>query len=778
MEPAAEIRVRGLVQGVGFRPFIWQIATRFDICGEVLNDGEGVLIRAAGDRLDAFCAAIQAEAPPLARIRTVERQPFAFATPPVGFSIVETQGGTKKTGVTPDAVLCAACRAEIMDTRERRHGYAFTNCTHCGPRFSIVDAIPYDRSATRMRHFAMCPTCRSEYDNPADRRFHAQPIACPDCGPQLTFRDRQGHIIAGDPLALAVETIRAGGILALKGLGGFHLACDATDERAVAALRQRKRRPDKPFALMGLAAAMIGRHCRLTPSHLALLSEPAGPVVLLDRLEGDTGLAPAVAPRLSVLGWMLPTTPLHQLLCAALRRPLVMTSGNLSGEPQVIGNEEALEKLAAFADGFLLHDRDIARRLDDSVVTTVGGDRRVLRRARGYAPAPLEMPPGFASAPPILALGGELKSAICQLADGEALLSHHIGDLEDALSYAEFEKAIDDYATLFGHKPVLITCDQHPGYRSTLKAQELAEAQGLPLIQVQHHHAHIASAMAESGWPRDGSPVLGIAFDGTGHGPDGTVWGGEFLLADYADFTRAGSLTPFPLPGGAAAVREPWRSLLAQTVSAFSTPDAALAALSRAGLGPALAAKPVAALLGMMERGINTPLTSSAGRLFDAVGAALGCAFTRVSFEGQSAMELESLARTVPVPAGRGDEDGYPFAIRMEGDLARLDPAPMWRVLLEDLTRGVSPALVARRFHCGLATASADLAVVLARRHRAGAIALSGGVMQNALLMELLLARLADCGLPVLTQRQVPANDGGLAYGQVAIAAAQAMAGT
>lgn len=766
---AAEIRVRGLVQGVGFRPFIWQIATRFGINGQVLNDGEGVLIRASGERLDEFCAAIRAEPPPLARIRSVERHPFTFAAPPTGFSIVETEGGARRTGVTPDAVICSACRGEILDPGERRHGYAFTNCTHCGPRFSIVDAIPYDRSATRMRHFAMCATCRAEYENPADRRFHAQPIACPDCGPRLAFHDRQGNVVDGDPLTLAAATIRTGGILALKGLGGFHLACDAGNEDAVAALRRRKHRLDKPFALMALDAAMIGQHCQITPGHLALLSEPAGPVVLLDRLGGNTGLAPSVAPRLSVLGWMLPTTPLHLLLCTALGRPLVMTSGNLSGEPQVIGNDEALEKLASFADGFLLHDRDIARRLDDSVVTTVGGDLRVMRRARGYAPAPLELPPGFAAAPPVLALGGELKAAICQLADGEALLSHHIGDLEDALSYAEFEKAIDDYASLFGHKPAIIACDQHPGYRSTVKAQEISEASGRRLIQVQHHHAHIASAMAENGWPLDGARVLGLAFDGTGYGSDGTVWGGEFLLAGYGEFVRVGRLLPVPLPGGAAAVQEPWRNLLAQTALAFSA-EQAVDLLNKAGLGTALAQRPMAAVLAMMAKGVNAPMTSSMGRLFDAVGAALGCAFARVSFEGQAAMELESLAR-----AARTESEGYPFSIRLEGDLTQLDPAPMWRALLADLTHGVAPAVMARRFHCGVATASADLALALARRHQAGAIALSGGVMQNALLLELLLARLADGGLPVLTQRQVPANDGGLAYGQAVIAAALAM---
>ncbi|SON53963.1 Carbamoyltransferase HypF [Hartmannibacter diazotrophicus] len=772
-----EIRVRGLVQGVGFRPFVWQLAARFGIRGEVLNDGEGVLIRATGDQLDDFCRAILEEAPPLARIRSLDRRAIDLDVSPSGFSIVETKGGTKRTGVTPDAQVCSACRAEIAEPAERRHGYAFTNCTHCGPRFSIVDAIPYDRMATRMRAFIMCDACKTEYENPADRRFHAQPIACPTCGPKLTFLDRQGAPVDGDPLTLAAETIAAGGILALKGLGGFHLACDATNEAAVTDLRRRKRRPDKPFALMGLDLDMIGRHCHLTPAHAALLSEPAGPIVLMDSRAGGDALAPSLAPRLSVLGWMLPTTPLHQFLCAALARPLVMTSGNLSGEPQVIGNDEALEKLSSFADAFLLHDRDIARLLDDSVTAVVGGDLRVLRRARGYAPAPLELPPGFADAPPLLALGGELKSAICQISDGEALLSHHIGDLEDALSYSEFEKAIEDYARLFGHRPEIIACDLHPGYRSTAKAQEIAAKAGLPLLQVQHHHAHVASAMAENGWPLDGAPVLGIALDGTGYGLDGTVWGGELLLSTYRDVTRLGSLKPVPLPGGSAAVQEPWRNLLAQLTSAFGRD--ALPLPEGSDLQERLASKPVATLLGMMEKGLNSPMTSSAGRLFDAVGAALGLAFDRVSFEGQAAMELESLARLAVQPSDTeaSDAHGYPFALLSEDDLARIDPAPMWRALLTDLADGVPSATIALRFHQGFATACADLAMDLARRHGAGAIALSGGVMQNALLMELLLDRLADCGLPVLTQRQVPANDGGLAYGQAVIAVAQALAG-
>jgi hydrogenase maturation protein HypF len=761
--PAAEIRVRGLVQGVGFRPFIWRLAARLGIAGEVSNDGEGVLIRAAGARLDEFADAIAREAPPLARIAAVECAPLPDDYAPSGFTISKTHGGARKTGVTPDAAICAECRAEIAAPAERRYHYAFANCTNCGPRFSIVDAIPYDRAATRMRHFQMCARCRREYENPADRRFHAQPIACPDCGPALSFIGGGGARDA-DPLESAVAVLRSGGILALKGLGGFQLACDATDEPAVAELRRRKRRPHKPFALMAASPAMVRRFSTPTLAEDMLLADPAAPIVLIGGK--SEGLAASIAPSLDIVGWMLPYTPLHALLCEEAGRPLVMTSGNLSGEPQVIGNDEALAKLADFADAFLLHDRDIARRLDDSVAAVIDGEIRVLRRARGFAPASLELPAGLGGAPPVLALGGELKSAVCFTGGGEALLSHHMGDLEDALSYEEFEKAIADYETLFGFAPQAIACDAHPQYRSTQKAREIAAARNLPLIKVRHHHAHIVSAMAENGWPPDGQPVLGVALDGTGHGGDGTVWGGEWLLCRYADFERVGSLKPVALPGSAAAVREPWRNLVAQLVAAFGETEL-VDRLSQAGLYECVAGKPLAPVLAMMRKGLNTPLTSSAGRLFDAVGAAIGCAFDAVSFEGQAAMEAESLAR------GIAADTGYPFAVTVIGGLHLLDPAPMWTALLGDLESGQPAAMISARFHLGFARAASALVLRLARRHTAGAIALSGGVMQNGLLMRLMLAELSACGLPVLTQRQVPSNDGGLAFGQAASAAAR-----
>ncbi|MCW2306405.1 carbamoyltransferase HypF [Rhodobium gokarnense] len=762
---AEKIRVRGQVQGVGFRPFVWRLAAEFGISGDVRNDGEGVLIRAFAGDVDGFVAALGKEPPPLARIDSIARAPLGDNVIRPGFSIVETDRSEARTGATPDAAMCPACRAEILDPGERRHRYAFANCTHCGPRFSILKEIPYDRASTTMRGFEMCPACRAEYEDPADRRFHAQPIACPDCGPRL-WLERDGAEIDGDAIVEAARLLRAGKILGIKGIGGFHLACDAANEDAVRLLRERKRRPKKPFALMADVGA-IRRHARVSPAEEALLNDPAAPIVLLGKA-GDIPLAAALAPGLSVLGWMLPYTPLHALLMEAVGAPLVMTSGNRSGEPQAIGNDEARGKLGPFIDAFLMHDRPIARRLDDSVVRIVAGDIRLLRRARGYAPAPLDLPPGLKSAPPVAAYGGELKSALCLTRDGKAILSHHLGDLEDALSYEEFQKAAKDYSRLFDHSPEIVAADLHPDYRSTQFAEGEAERLGVPLTRVQHHHAHIASAMAENGWPLDGAPVLGVALDGLGYGPDGTVWGGEFLAATYADYRRLASLKPVPLAGGDAANREPWRNLVAQLEAAMGW-DVAAERLGKSALSDLLAAKPVENLRTLMQRRLNSPLTSSAGRLFDAVGAALGLAVDRLTYEGEAAMELEALA------AGISPDRAYPFAVVAAEDIRRLDPAPMWDALLTDLADSVALGQISARFHLGLARATAHLAQKLAGEISAGAIALSGGVFQNALLLRLVLEELDGCGLPVLAQREVPANDGGLAFGQVAVAAARAL---
>lgn len=495
-----EIRVRGQVQGVGFRPFIWQLAHRFALRGTVLNDAEGVLIRAAGPELERFLGAIEAEAPPLSRIDAVEVSAAHFDLPD-GFSIAASGVAGAETRVTPDAATCADCVAEIFGTGRRR-GYAFTNCTNCGPRFTILQALPYDRAQTTMAPFGMCADCRAEYEDPSDRRFHAQPVACPACGPSLALYPAGEAPLDSDPLAAAAERLKAGEIVAVKGLGGYYLACDATNPMALETLRARKRRPSKPFALTG-TAEMIGAYAAPSAVEATRLADPAAPILLLAR--GAQALPEAVAPGIDRLGWMLSYTPLHHLLLAAVRRPLVMVSGNLSGEPQVIGDGEAREKLGAIADSFLFHNRAIARRLDDSVERITPQGPMVLRRARGLVPGTIELPAGFGDRPDVVAYGAHLKSAICLTKNGQALLSHHLGDLDDALTVEEFEKADGDYRALFDHHPKAVACDLHPEYRSSRHAA----SRGLPLVEVQHHHAHLAACLGENGWSLEGGPVAG-----------------------------------------------------------------------------------------------------------------------------------------------------------------------------------------------------------------------------------------------------------------------------
>ncbi|MBB5046249.1 hydrogenase maturation protein HypF [Rhodopseudomonas rhenobacensis] len=772
---AAEcIRVRGLVQGVGFRPFVHALAQRLQLAGSVHNDSEGVLIHVAGQAaaIDALVTAIRDEPPALAHVASIERALWSAPSGLVTFAIAASpaeHGGRHTAGVVPDARICAACESEIDTPGERRYRYAFASCTACGPRFSIIDAIPYDRPNTTMRDFPLCAPCRGEYESPVDRRFHAQPIACPECGPRLWIENPDGvRVASDDPLAAAVEALRQGQILALKGLGGFHLACDAGNGAAVEALRARKRRPAKPFALMAPDLANIRKFCRVDPCEAALLASPAAPIVLLEWLNRE-GLAAAVAPNQALLGFMLPTTPLHHLLLGEFGGALVMTSGNVSGEPQVIDNADAQRKLGGFADSFLMHDRRIARRLDDSVARVVSGEPRLLRHARGYAPAPRRLPPGFASAPPVLALGGEMKAAICLTRNNEALLSHHLGDLEEPLTYREFVRAIDDYAQLFDHRPALLAADLHPAYRSSAWAEQAAAERDLPLARVQHHHAHIAAAMAERAWPRDCGRVVGIALDGIGYGRDGTVWGGEILLCDYMDFTRMARLKPVPLPGGARAVTQPWRNLLAQLDAAFGI-DGTAAYMPTLPGGAILAGQQLGVLRQAMARGLNSPLSSSCGRLFDAVAAALALSPAQLSFEGEAAMALEALA------SNSVDTRCYPFSVDTATLPWSIDPAPMWRALLEDLRDGVPIADIAARFHFGLAEAFCDAALRIAKANDAQAIALGGGVFQNGLLLQACLTRLTASSLPVLSPAQIPANDGGLAFGQAIIAAARALA--
>jgi hydrogenase maturation protein HypF len=758
---------------VGFRPAVWRLARDCGLCGDVCNDAEGVLIRIWGacSAREQFLKRLRDEAPPLSRIDALKFTPLTGQSPVTDFRIVSSVGGQVHTGVVADAATCSACLSEVLDPGNRRYRYAFANCTQCGPRMSIVRAIPYDRVNTSMSAFALCPACLLEYQDPANRRFHAQPNACPDCGPRLWLEAANGTSIdcSGDPIEVTRRLLRAGHIVAIKGLGGFHLACDASNARAVERLRERKRREHKPFALMARDAEMIRRYCSVSPAHIALLQAPAAPIVLLD-IEGPERLAEGVAPKQRCYGFMLPYSPLHHLLMAGLNAPIVLTSGNRSEEPQCIGNDEARERLGDIADVLLLHDRHIVNRLDDSVLRLIADTPVLLRRARGYAPTPLNLPDSFRAALPVVALGGELKNSFCLIKDGQAILSPHLGDLANASANAAYRQTLALYQRLFEHHPKVLAVDLHPDYLPSKIGREWAAARGVTLVEVQHHHAHIAACLADNGIDLNAAPVLGIALDGTGYGDNGTLWGGEFLLADYRGYTRLASLAPVAMPGGELAIQQPWRLAYAHL---RRTSDWQSLAAEFDGLAyfRAMADKPLATLNGMLDTGFNSPLTSSCGRLFDAVAAVIGVC-QQVSYEGQAAIELEAAVDTTALR----DNQGYPFAIVREASLPRIEPQPMWQALLGDLRSGTAPGVIAARFHVGLAQALVQMIEHLRQRHGdlwSGRVALSGGVFQNAILSSELIRRLESRGVQVLRHAQVPANDGGLSLGQAAIAAAQ-----
>jgi len=759
-----QIRVRGLVQGVGFRPHVWRLATGAGLSGHVLNDGAGVTIEAwgSGDALDAFLVRLETEAPPLARIDAVEWQALEGQGPGGVFRIEKSAGGAISTGVVPDAATCPDCLAEIFDPDNRRFGYAFTNCTHCGPRLSIVRSIPYDRAKTSMSVFPMCEECAREYEDPADRRFHAQPNACPVCGPQLWLENGQSRMDCADPIKEIARLLKVGAIVAIKGIGGFHLACDATSDRAVAELRRRKRRAAKPLAVMAKNASQIRRFCAVSEEEENLLEVRSAPIVLL-RNSGEA-LAEGVAPGQVQTGFMLPYSPLHHLLMAALDRPIVLTSGNLSDEPQAIDNEDARERLSGIADYWLMHDRDIVNRLDDSVMRMDAPGPQILRRARGLAPEPLRLADAFRDAPAVLAMGGELKSTFCLLKDGQAIPSQHMGDLEEAATHADYRKAIALYRDIFRFDPAVIAVDIHPDYLSTQWGAALAEETGAKLVPVQHHHAHLASCLAEHRVEPGGDLTVGIVMDGLGLGADGTLWGGEFLLGGYGGFERAGHFLPVALPGGVQAMREPWRNTVAHLIAAFGDNwRERIAAPPFAGM---IDGKQIGIIEQMVAKGLNAPLSSSAGRLFDAVAAMLGVCAERQHYEGQAAMEMEALVGDHPE-----DTDAYPVATESINGTIMLSWAPLWNALLEDLGRGIEAGVIAGRFHAGLADALGETAVRIAQSAGTQRIALSGGVMQNRVLVETLHANLSREGFDVLVQSRVPANDGGLSLGQAAIVA-------
>lgn len=778
-----EIRVRGTVQGVGFRPTVWRLACDEGLVGEVFNDGFGVLIRTTGDSvaISQFLTRLHSEAPPLSQIEQVETQVLTLRDFE-DFRIAESVSGENCTRVTPDAATCAACRAEVLDPKERRYGYPFANCTHCGPRFSIVKEVPYDRGNTTMADFPMCASCTAEYLQPADRRFHAQPIACPTCGPSIWLERLDTtapsvHPAATAALNSAIELLKNGAVVAIRGLGGFHLACDATNGKAVQRLRQRKHRYGKPFALMAKDLDTIRRYCNLSPAEADLLQSPEAPIVLLSA-DGLEKLPEGIAPGLNSVGFMLPYTPLHLLITRQIDGPLVMTSGNISDEPQVTRLDTARNGLQGIADALLMHDREIANRIDDSVVRIMAGKPSLLRRARGYAPSALPLPPGFEGAPDLLAFGGELKATFCVLKDGAAILSQHQGDLEDISTFEDYQKNLQLYARIYDHRPRLLVADMHPEYLSAKLAKQRAADDNLPLLEVQHHHAHIASCLVENGVALDAPPVLGIALDGLGFGEDGTIWGGEFLLADYRGYRRIATFKPVAMVGGVQAIREPWRNTYAHLVASLGWPQF-VEKFSALELYRYLITKPLPTINRMLETGLNVPLASSCGRLFDAVAAALGLCADRALFEGQGAMELEALAEPWRLSAG---EPPYPFTISEQANngLLYLESLTMWQALLEDLGRQTPVARMAARFHYGLASAIRDMVARIRGMNAASTalntIALSGGCFQNKLLLEELVRLLNADGLSCLFHAKVPSNDGGLALGQAAIAAARHIA--
>lgn len=748
------IRVRGIVQGVGFRPFVYGLAINNHLTGWVRNTSAGVEIEINGTPagVRVFCERLQNNPPPLARIDEIVTEEI----PPnsaVKFEILESKPQPGEfIPVSPDMATCADCRRELFDPSDRRYRYPFINCTNCGPRFTIIKDIPYDRPQTTMAPFEMCADCDSEYHNPLNRRFHAQPVACPDCGPHVWFT-ANGKMLAEreDAIQTARQWLRDGKILAIKGLGGFHLACDATNSSAVNELRNRKKRSDKPFALMAASLEAIEKYCRVQPAEKTLLESPQAPIVLLEKRTG-TGIADQVAPGQRTLGIMLPYTPIHWLLLepeAGYPDVLVMTSGNLSEEPIAYLDGDANERLTGLADGFLLHNREIHMRTDDSVLRVIEGAPYFMRRARGFAPDPIQLAENL---PPILAAGAELKNTFCLTNRDYAFLSHHIGDLENYETLRSFEEGIEHYQRLFRVKPEILACDMHPNYLATRYVQERARRENLPLVQIQHHHAHLAACLADNHWT-SADPVIGLSLDGTGYGTDGAIWGGEVLLGGYESYQRIYHLKYAPLAGGDLSVRRPARMALGHLWAAGREWEPDLPPMQD------LCMEERTALRGQLEHHLNTPDTSSMGRLFDAASALMGIRQT-ATYEGQAAIEMEALV-------DENETARYTFQLKND----EIDPAPLWDELIADWRAGVSQARMAARFHNGVATIMLEACQNVRQRTGCHVVALSGGVWQNCTLLTRTMQLLRQAGFEVLHHKRVPANDGGLALGQALIAA-------
>lgn len=750
---SVRVEVTGIVQGVGFRPFVYNLAIQLSLTGWVRNTSAGVEMELNGDRqnISQFLERLTNQLPPLARIDTIHTETI----PPNGSVTFEILSSQPQPGqflpISPDVSICLDCQQELFDPQNRRYHYPFINCTNCGPRYTIIRDIPYDRPNTTMAGFDLCPDCLSEYQDPRDRRFHAQPVACPVCGPYLTF------VVNGEPIATHEEALqtarqwlRQGKILAIKGLGGYHLACDATNPPVVAELRRRKKRSDKPFALMCFDQQRLKKHAVCSREEWKLLTSPAYPIVLMSR-DKKSPVAREAAPNQNTLGIMLPYTPLHLLLLEPepdYPEILVMTSGNLSDEPIAYRDEDALERLSPLADGFLIHNRPIHMRVDDSVVRIIQSKPFPIRRSRGYAPDPIPLPVHI---PSVLAVGAELKNVFCLTRDRYAFLSHHIGDMENYETFSSFEEGISHLKHLFRIHPERIACDLHPDYLATKYAIQQSRETNLPLIKIQHHHAHLASCLADNHWNSQ-EPVIGLSLDGTGMGTDGAIWGGEILLGSYRNFQRLFHLKYAPLAGGDISIRKPARMALAHLWASGLDWEPDLPPVQ------ALCYEERLALRSSLEHQLNTIPTSSMGRLFDAAAALIGLRFES-NYEGQAAIELEAVADL---------EENKSYAIEINHQ--EIDPAMLWNAIIRDWREGVAVPILAARFHNSIAHFLLECCNTIYRDHSIKTVALSGGVWQNQYLLEKTKSQLEQNGFRVLIHHQVPANDGGIALGQAVIA--------
>ncbi len=755
----ARISARGVVQGVGFRPFVYQLASRYNLKGWVRNTSEDVKIEIQGESKDLkrFLSELQNNAPPLAHIESIS----VTYHPPAEYTSFEIRHSIAEEGkyqpVSPDIATCQACLEEIFSPEDRRYHYPFTNCTNCGPRFTIIEDVPYDRPNTTMGSFIMCPDCKAEYDNPLDRRFHAQPNACPKCGPRLELLDAKGnHVETSDVIVTASQFLKHGKIIAIKGLGGFLLACDATNEKAVKVLRQRKRRPFKPLAIMLTDTEEARMHCLVSEAEEELLTSPQSPIALL-QWKPESTVCQAVAPNLKYLGVMMPYTPLHHLLLREVGLPLVMTSGNISEEPIAKDNDEAIRRLSGIADYFLVHNRDIYARYDDSVTLVERGTAQITRRARSYAPYPIQL--NF-KAKQVLGCGAEEKNTFCLTKDSHAFVSQHIGDMENLETLEHFENTLSLYKRLFRIEPETIAYDLHPEYLSTKYALELgSQLSNLNLVPVQHHHAHIVSCMADNGVE---SPIIGVALDGTGYGSDGRIWGGEFLVADYKGFQRMGHLEYLPLPGGAAAIKKPYRTAAGYLIRLLgeNALKHQLAFLKQ------INSVEIELIKRQIQNDLNSPLCSSMGRLFDAVSALIDVR-GEIDYEGQAAVELEMIAYN---GYDEVDNKGYPYSIIDNDGVNIIQLKELLSSIVEDLYRGVSKTTISAMFHNTVANMICEMCKLIAKRTGINQVALSGGVFQNRLLLRKAVPLLEAAGLSVLTHKHVPCNDGGISLGQSVIA--------